>query len=318
MNAGPAKRRAAGGERAPSRRVGDHQGSDDTRPSAAPHGPMSLGARVSLASGSAVAIVLGLFGLLLHHSIQSAVDRWERENVAAMGHHAASMIAAAPAGERAATVQRLSGELGGFGVELEWARPGAAEGSLGDGAVRVPVVGDGSELRLARTSPARQTLGRRLFVLYATLLAALFVGLAIAVQASVVWGLVRPLQRIHKQIRTMRRGPWRTTAGVGGVAEVVALAREVESLGLTLDHRIPEWVEAEKKASTELARRKLQASALPDLREIKTLVGALRESQPATVGLPLIERVLAAADRIEGHLDAALEDREFLGQPSER
>ena len=144
-----------------------------------------------------------------------------------------------------------------------------------------------------------------------------FVGLAIAVQASVFWGLVRPLQRIHKQLRTMRRGPWRTTAGLNGVAEVVALAREVESLGLTLDHRIPEWVEAERKASTELARKKLQAAALPELRKIRKLLEGLENRDAAAVDPSWIGGVLASADRIEGYLDATLEDQGPLCEPSE-
>lgn len=269
--------------------------------------PMSLGVRVSIAAGSAVAIILGVFGLLLHHSVQSAIDQWERENVAALGHHAASMIAAAPAEQRSTTFERLSGELEGFGVQLEWDRGGAGGGSSSTGAVRVPVANEGGELRLARSEPARQTLGRRLFVLYASLLAALFVGLAFAIQVSVFWGLLRPLGRIHKQLRTMRRGPWRTTAGADGVAEVVALAREVESLGLTLDHRIPEWVEAERKASRELARRRLQAAALPELREIRRFLEGPYDADTRVADGGSIAGALAAVARIEGHLDASLE-----------
>lgn len=278
---------------------------------------MNLSSRVSLAAGAAVAVVLGLFALVLHHSIQSAVDRWERENVAALGHHAASMVAAAPLELREATAERLGGELAAFGVKLDWARPGDAGDLPGEGTVRVPV-GDGAgELLLTRSSPARQTLGRRLFALYASLLVTLFVGLTIAIQGSIFWGLVRPLRKIHAQLRTMRRGPWRTSADTNGVAEVVALAKEVESLGLTLDHRIPEWVEAERKASTELARRRLQAATLPDLREIRRLLELPHAADTGAADGSAIVGALAAVDRIEGQLDAALETREMCDAPAD-
>lgn len=271
--------------------------------------PMTLGGRVSLATAAAVLVVLAGFGLALHHFLQGAVVDWERENLAALGHHAAEMVAGEPPGEREAAARRLAGEIEAFGVELRWLGPGRAEEPVAAGALRVPVAGTGAELRLTSSRPAGETLGRRLFVLYASLLVTLSAALAVAVQGSVYWGLVRPLRTIRKQLQQMQRGPWRTTAATGGVAEVVSLAREIEAVGLTLDQRVPEWVEAERKAGTELARRTLRAAVLPELREINALLGdaQARGGAPAEV-VRALRGAQAASDRIARHLDTSVDE----------
>jgi hypothetical protein len=133
------------------------------------------------------------------------------------------------------------------------------------------------------------------------------VTLAVAVQGSIYWGASRPLRAVREQLRQMRRGPWRTNAAAEGVAEVVSLAREIEAVGLTLDRRVPEWVEAERRAGTELARRKLRTAMLPDLRELNALLGdalARGASPPETARS--LRRAQAVSDRIADALATAV------------
>lgn len=279
--------------------------------------PLSLAARVSVTAGAAVLVVLAAFGLVLHHALQDAIVGWERENLAALAHHAAEMVAAAPPDERPRAAQRLAGELAAFGVELQWVEPGS-EGEAADAAaVSVPVGKGGGDVLLTSDRPARETLGRRLAVLYALLLAALFAALVLAVQGSVYWGLVRPLRRVRKQLERMRRGPWKTDAPAGGGAEVVELAGEIEALGYTLEHQIGAWVEAERKAGGELARRRLRGAVLDELREINVLVGdaMARDGNPPASERAL-RRVLAASDRIAGLLDRSFDGAVEQGEPS--
>lgn len=266
--------------------------------------PLSLAARVSITAGATVVVILAAFGLLLHHSLQDALARWERENLAALAHHGAEMVAAEPTAERPRTARRLASELAGFGVELEWTGSAPEGGAADPRAVSVPVGEGGGELRVASSRPLRETLGRRLSVLYAILLAALSAALVLAVQGSVYGGLVRPLRRVRKQLELMRRGPWTTDAASGGGAEVVALARDVEALGVTLDTQVSAWVEAERKAAGELARRRLRSTVLGELRDINVVVGdvmARDGNPPATVRA--LRRVQAASDRIADLLD---------------
>lgn len=271
--------------------------------------PLSLGARVSLAAGAAVFVVLLTYGLALHHFVQGAIGAWERENLAALGHHAADMVAAEPPEDRASAVRRLAGELEAFGVELRSLDPDSSTEPAPGGAVRLPVGGGGAELRLATSRPARDTLGRRLSVLYASLLLTLFVALALAVQGSVYWGAVRPLRKVHQQLRQMHRGPWRTDAGDSGAAEMVSLAREIEAVGLTLHRRVPEWVEAERKAGTELARRRLRTAVLPDLRELNALLGdVLARGGASPEAVRALRRAQAVSDRIAEHLATSVEE----------
>lgn len=278
--------------------------------------PLTLGARVSLVAGVALFVVLLGYGLVLHHVLQGAVGAWERENLAALGHHAADMVAAEPPEERASTVRRLAGELEAFGVELRWLEPASSEDPAPGGAVRLPVGAEGAELRLATSRPARETLGRRLSVLYASLLLTLFVALALAVQGSIYWGVVRPLRAVREQLRQMHRGPWRTTAGGDGSAEMVSLAREIEAVGLTLNRRVPEWVEAERKAGTELARRRLRMAVLPDLRELNALLGdVLVRGGTSPEVVRALRRAQSSSDRIAEHLATSV-DEELEGSHS--
>jgi hypothetical protein len=264
----------------------------------------------------ALVVVLLAYGLALHHFLQGAVAAWERENLAALGHHAAKMVAAEPPGEREVIALRLRRELDGFGVGLQWLAPGAAADEPSAGGVRVPVGREGGELRLASSRPARETLGRRLSVLYVSLLVTLFLALAVAVQGSVYWGVARPLREVRQQLRQMHRGPWRTTAGGAGAAEVVSLAREIEAVGLTLDRRVPEWVEAERKAGTELARRRLRAAVLPELQELNALLGdVLARGGPSPEAVRTLRRAQAASDRIAGRLDSSVDEE--LAAPSQ-
>lgn len=277
--------------------------------------PLGLAARVSVAAGAAVLVVLAAFGLILHHSLQDAIAGWERENLAALAHHAAEMVAAAPPDERPRAAQRLAAELAAFGVDLRWVEPGS-EGDVADAAaVSVPVEKGGGDLRLTSSRPARETLGRRLAVLYALLLAALFAALVLAVQVSVYWGLVRPLRRVRTQLERMRRGPWKTDAAAGGGAEVVELAGEIEALGFTLEHQISTWVEAERKAGGELARRRLRRAVLDEVREIDVLVGdAMARDGSPPASLRDLRRVQAASERIAGLLDRSFDGAEERGE----
>lgn len=278
--------------------------------------PLTLGARVSLAAGVALFVVLLGYGLALHHVLQGAVGDWERENLRALGHHAAEMVAAEPPGDRASTARRLAGELEAFGVELRWLEPTSSTEPAPGAAVRLPVGAEGAELRLATSRPARETLGRRVSVLYASLLLTLFVALALAVQGSVYWGVVRPLRAVRQQLRQMHRGPWCTTAGGDGSAEMVSLAREIEGVGLTLHRRVPEWVEAERKAGTELARRRLRTTVLPELRELNASLGdVLARGGSSPEAVRALRRAQGASDRIAEHLATSV-DEELEGSHS--
>jgi hypothetical protein len=72
---------------------------------------------------------------------------------------------------------------------------------------------------------------------------------------------------------------------------------------------VPDWVEAERKAGTELARRALRAAALPELREINALLGdaQARGGSPAEV-VRALRGAQAASDRIAHHVDTSVDE----------
>lgn len=242
-----------------------------------------LATRVSLSAGAAVLVVMAAFGVLLQQRGQAEIRGWERENLAALGHHAAQMISASSPVDRPETVARLTEELRGFGMELHVTGPpvdgaeGPAEESRHAGvpAVRVPLDESGNEVVVSRRESITGTLGKRLFSLYAVLLGLVAVSLVGVIHASVHWSLVRPLRRVHAQLHQMVRGPWTSDASEDGTHEVASLAREVEAVGMHLSERVPQWIEAERKAASELARRRLRERAVPELRVLNLLVGDL-------------------------------------------
>lgn len=285
-----------------------------------------LATRVSLSAGAAVLVVMAVFGVLLHHEGRAEIRAWERENLAALGHHAAQMISASPRDDRPATVARLTEELRGFGVELHViARSGddTERGSeesrpSGGAAVRVPLGDSGAEVVVERQASATATLGKRLFTLYAVLLGLVAVSLVAVIHASVHWSLVRPLQRVHAQLRQMIRGPWASGAHEDGAHEVASLALEVEAVGTALSERVPQWIEAERKAASELARRRLRQRAVPELRILNLLVGdLLAKGDLSRTAVRELRAAQAASDRLAVLLDIPIH-RALRSEPGGR
>ncbi len=274
-----------------------------------------LATRVSLSAGTAVLVVMAVFGVLLHQRGQAEIRAWERENLAALGHHAAQMISASSPVDRPETVARLTEELRGFGVELHVTGPpgGGGEGPFEENrsadvpAVRVPLDESGTEVAVMRHASATSTLGERLFTLYAVLLGLVTVSLVGVIHASVHWSLVRPLRRVHAQLRQMVRGPWASDASEDGTHEVASLAREVEAVGTNLSERVPQWIEAERKAASELARRRLRERAVPELRILNLLVGdLLAKGDLSRDAVRELRGAQAASDRLAVLLDVPI------------
>ena len=134
--------------------------------------------------------------------------------------------------------------------------------------------------------PLFEDMDRRLWEGCGILAIGTLVVLVTAVHGSVHWGLRRPLQKVSKQLRLMKRGPWSAPAASLGSREIVELSNELESVGHTLDRRISMWVEAERRATYEVVRLDLRNQIRPAVRRINLLVGdilARQELDPAGV-----------------------------------
>jgi hypothetical protein len=228
---------------------------------------LSLSQRVFASSSAAMLLVVVAFAIVAHHSLQRTARQWAREDLAALGHHVAEMVLAAPAEERRQVVSRLASQLLAFDVAVSVRDDGfrSPDGS----SVLLPLGPGQGELELRRSQPAGVELARRLTRLNLLLGGAALAALLVAVQSSTYWGLVRPLRAVRNQLRLMRRGPWRVPASAdAGVPEMVELARDVEEVGAVLDQKVSEWVAAERRAAEELASRRLRGAALPPVRMI--------------------------------------------------
>ena len=257
---------------------------------------LTLAQRVAITTGLAVLAVVVLYAVASHHLVRDAVASWERQDLAALGHHAAEMLAGVPPATRGDAAAQLAQELRGFGVELRLARP---TGASMEGSVRIPVGDSGYALHLSRARPVAEVLVARIGRIEVLLAASVIAVLLAAVQGSVYWGLVRPLRAVHHQLQLMKRGPWTTSAAAGGVSEVVALAQEVELVGATLDHRISEWVAAERRGAAEAAHLAVRAAALPHAREVNLIAGELLVRRSGdTDTARLVRRLQKAADRL--------------------
>lgn len=258
--------------------------------------PLRLAERVGLVAGLSVLAVFSAYAVALHHSVRRAVVTWEREDLSALAHHAAEMLASVPPAAREDEAAQLTQQLSGFGLELQLAKPAGA--STG-GGVRIPIRGSGYALHLSRAMPAAEVLLARIARIEVLLGASVIGVLLVAVQGSVYWGLVRPLRTVHQQLNLMKRGPWTTRATADGVGEVVALAQEVQLVGTTLDHRISQWVAAERRGAAEAARLAVRAAALPHAREVNLIAGELlvRQSVDADA-IRLVRKLQKAADRL--------------------
>ncbi len=260
--------------------------------------PLRLAERVGLVAGLSVLAVFSAYAVALHHSVRRAVVTWEREDLSALAHHAAEMLASLSPAAREDAAAQLTQQLTGFGLELQLAKPAGA--SI-EGGVRIPIRGSHYALHLSRAMPAAEVLLARIARIEVLLGASVIAVLLAAVQGSVYWGLVRPLRAVHRQLQLMKRGPWTTRAAADGVGEVVALAQEVQLVGTALDHMISEWVAAERRGAAEAARLAFRATALPHAREVNLIAGELLVRKAVdTNTIRLVRRLQKAADRLVG------------------
>jgi hypothetical protein len=265
----------------------------------------SLTFRVGLAACASTLVVIAGFAMLLHREMQSALEGWERAHMAGLGHHLAEMLAPLPQGQREAELEEIATLLAGFGIS---ARLGAVEGSVPSG-VQVPLAPGSPPLEVWVAPEAGESLARRLAKLYLALTGGVLLALLVAIVASIYWGLMRPLRGLRKQVAQMHRGRWRAPAHPEGVAEIAEIAKGLESLGGMLELRIYQWVQAERRAGVELARKRLRI-ATRDLRvEVQLLIGELlaREDLSA-VSRRHLRRLQRDVEALGTQLDRPLEE----------
>lgn len=264
-----------------------------------------LAFRVGAAASLATLAMMLAFALLLHHQMRSAIESWEIRQTAALGHHLAEMLEEVPVPERIATLQRLGASLEQFGVSAKLTRAGSPPGA----AAQIPLTG-GPSLEVRTTGAGRHTA--RLAPLYLGLTGGVLAALLLAVQGSVYWGLTRPLRAVQKQITHMRRGRWWIPAEDDGPAEIAVLSSGLETLGMELETSVSGWVEAERRAGFELARKKLLRASSGLRQEVGALVDEL--SATGTLSEPSRHRLRQAADELVAELSRPLEEL-GLGPP---
>ena len=257
----------------------------------------TLTARVALATSGSMLIVMSGYAWALHHGVRGALQEWERSNLAAIGHHVVGMVQPQAPEGRAELVRNLNEQLSGFGVSLALGGSGAP--SPESPAVAVPLDEGNESLIVAAREGAADVLGKRLAPLYLGLVGAVFVALLAAVQGSIYWGFTRPMRAVRRQVQMMRRGPWKTTAGDAGGAELVGLALEIERVGETLEERVTQWVEAERRAGAELALHQLRSKALPLARESNLMTSELLAAGGLSADdVRRLRRLQAASDHL--------------------
>lgn len=265
-----------------------------------------LAFRVGAAASLATLAVMLAFALLLHHQMRSAIESWERRQTAALGHHLAEMLEEVPLPERIATLQRLSASLKQFGVSAKLTGAGSPPGA----AAQIPLTG-GPSLEV-RTAGAGRKLTARLAPLCLGLTGGVLAALLLAVQGSVYWGLTRPLRAVQRQITHMRRGRWWIPAEDEGPAEIAVLSSGLEALGMELETSVSGWVEAERRAGFELARKRLLRASSGLRQEVGALVGEL--ARTGALPGPSRRRLRRAAAELVAELSRPLEEL-GLGPP---
>jgi len=265
---------------------------------------LSLSARVSLAASAAVLAVVAVHTVLVQSSTAAEVRAWEREEVAGVAHHVARMVDGMPPQAAARAVARASEGLAPFGIELAFS---PTDGRPAGRAVSVPVAG-GTGFVVARASDDLSATLRRRLVRSSVLLAAgLLAALLAAIQASVRWGLVRPLRSLERQLRLMAHGPWSVPGKVTGAPEIERLAHRIQGLGASLERSVTAWVGAERRAAAECARIELRRRVSPTVREINLAASALLATRALQPGATrALRRLLAALDTLRTALDEPL------------
>jgi len=247
---------------------------------------------------------MSAFAVALHHEIRSAIANWEERQAAALAHHLAEMLNAAPREARGALLERISSPLAQFGVT---ARILSGDGPADVAIPRIPLTG-GSVL-VVSTEAAGSKLAAGLVPLYLGLTGGVLVALLIAIQGSIYWGLRRPLGAVERQIHRMRRGRWRAPAPPQSIAELARLGSGLEALGAELELEIGQWVNAERRAGIELACSRLRVACSEPSREARRYGDELlsagelsRSSRLALSGL------LKAVDELESQFTRPLSE----------
>lgn len=258
---------------------------------------VSLATRIVLAATVSVAAVVVGHGVALRATFSAAVDAWEAERLGSTAHHIAEMISRSGEQHTRDVIAGVREDYGLFGDRVEWlpsGRPGR-----GPHAVAVAVDGAPGVVRVSAPEGSFEALDRRLSRSHLLLLAAAVAAVLVAVQVSVHWGLRRPLARVRKQLRRMRRGRWTAEASPGGAREISELAGDLESVGRTLEESVTMWVEAERRASYEGARLELRQRLVPHLRELNLVASDLTgRGAFDAAGVRRARRMLRAADTI--------------------
>lgn len=257
----------------------------------------SLSARVVTATMVSVGIVLLTSSLVLRGTVRRAVESWEAERLGSVAHHVAEMVARTGGGDVRTMVAAAGADYRSFGYRVEWL-PDGVPGS-GQGAVTVALAKAPGVVRVTATEPAFAALDRRLWLVHGLLGATTLGAVLGAVRLSIFWGLGRPLRRLRKQIRVMKKGPWGAPAAALGAREIAELATELEAVGHTLDRRISSWIAVERRAAYEAARLELRQRLVAPVRELNLLAGeAVARADGDGDGVRRLREVLHAADRI--------------------
>lgn len=244
----------------------------------------SLATRVAGAASVSVAAVVIVYSILLRETVRDAVNGWEAARLGAIAHHVAEMVSRDQSDGFLETVQSVAADHQMFGYAVRWEGSGTA--GRAPSTVTVALENAPGFVVVSADKPLFEDLDRRLWEGCGILAIGTLVVLVTAVHGSVHWGLRRPLQKVSKQLRLMKRGPWSAPAASLGSREIVELSNELESVGHTLDRRISMWVEAERRATYEVVRLDLRNQIRPAVRRINLLVGdilARQELDPAGV-----------------------------------
>jgi len=259
-----------------------------------------LARRIALVASGAVLLALATGAAINVVLLTRAASTWEARLVSGLAHHMADMVRGLPATDAVEVVSSIDRGASGLDIHLAYlpSRPTKSGGEL-----VVPITGGGGYI--IASSGTSLTRGLRATMLQssaaATLVTVLLLLVAIAV--TVRLSFVEPLRSVLGQLRAMRRGGWLTSPPIHGTREVQDLASEVASVGVELETRVEQWVEAERLGASEGVRLRYVRAASPMFQEAYASASQLlAEKRLTSTGTRALRHLLTAVDDLSALL----------------
>jgi HAMP domain-containing protein len=139
-------------------------------------------------------------------------------------------------------------------------------------------------------------------MMHAALGLVVLVSVALAVNWTVWFLVLRPIDRIRDRMHRMTRGEWRTTTNRTSDDEIGQFTADFDRLGLAVEALAGQLLYAERLATLALVSKRLEASILPQVQRIVAAVSRVQVTHDRTV--ERLEEVTDASTRIVASLRA--------------